>query len=59
MKRIEIQFQSLSGNWTTITVTDNISTNIADAMRQAKSQRPDCRVRAIDQGTGQLVDMLG
>lgn len=57
MDRIEVQAQSVDGNWQTYTITQNQPLAIRTAMEQLKWQFPDKRVRAIDEN-GRLVDFM-
>jgi Txe/YoeB family toxin of Txe-Axe toxin-antitoxin module len=57
MDRIEVQAQSVDGNWQTYTITVNQPLAIKNAMEQLKWQFPDKRVRAIDEN-GRLVDFM-
>ena len=57
MSYVSIQFQSSTGNWTTVQQVMNDPHNIANGLRSVKSMYPESRVRAID-SAGRLVDML-
>ena len=45
-------------SWMTIQMVESHPINIQNAMAQAKQQYPAFRVRAVDQGSGRLLDML-
>jgi len=57
MDQVQIQFQDLTGNWSTVRITQNNSQMIIMAMRDVKQIYPDKRVRAVDMD-GRLLDML-
>lgn len=48
---------AISG-WMTIQTVENQPQNISNAMAQAKAQYPNYRIRAVDHGTGRMIDML-
>lgn len=56
MDYISIQAQ-ISGLWRTYNNVQRNSQRVFDAMRELKSQFPDCRIRAID-SDGRMVDIL-
>lgn len=57
MDQVNIQYQSRTGNWTTVMVVQNLGPNIAIALRSTAQANPGCRVRAVDAG-GRVVDIL-
>ncbi|MFG1347508.1 hypothetical protein V5F59_21660 [Xanthobacter autotrophicus DSM 431] len=57
MDQVSIQYQSRTGNWTTVMVVQNLSPNIAIGMQSAARANPGCRVRAVD-SAGRVVDIL-
>lgn len=65
MQNAEIQIlqidddgQATSGTWTTVQVVEQQTLNIQNAMTQTKRQYANCRVRAIDQQTGRVFDII-
>ncbi len=50
--------QTAISPWMTIQTVENQPQNIQMALAQAKQQNPGYRVRAVEQGTGRLIDML-
>jgi hypothetical protein len=50
--------QTAISNWMTIQTVENQVQNITNAMAQAKAQYPNYRIRAVQQGTGSMIDML-
>jgi hypothetical protein len=50
--------QTAISNWMTIQTVENQAQNITNAMAQAKAQYPNYRIRAVDHGTGRMIDML-
>lgn len=57
MDSVEIQYQDLTGNWRTVSVTVNNSQMIYSAMLSASSMYVNSRIRAVD-SYGRIVDML-
>ncbi len=57
MSYISIQFQTSTGNWTTVQQVTNDPHNITNGLRSVKSMYPESRVRAVD-SAGRLVDMM-
>lgn len=57
MPYVSIQFQSSTGNWTTVQQVTNGPHNIATGLRTVKSMYPESRVLAVD-SAGRLVDMM-
>lgn len=57
MDQVEIQYQTRTGNWTTVMVVQNLAPNIANAMGSVARANPGCRVRAVDRA-GRVVDIL-
>lgn len=55
---VEIQMQDITGNWRTYGLVMNVPAIIRSNMLQLQSQFPDSRIRAIDQNTGSVVDIL-
>lgn len=56
---VAIEFQDLTGNW--VRVQHNVQNNgqvIKVRMNEIKRQHPNSRVRAVDENTGQLLDIL-
>ena len=58
MDRVEIQAQDESGNWRTYHVTDNNSQRILQEMKSLQDRLPKYRIRAVELGTGRVVDIL-
>ena len=58
MNYVDIQIQDGTGNWRTFSVTQNIPAMIVAEMRQLKNNYPEFRVRAVDNVSGQLIDIL-
>ena len=58
MDRAEIQAQDETGNWRTYHVTDNNSQRILQEMKALADRMPRYRVRAVELGTGRVVDIL-
>ena len=57
MSYIAIQYQTATGNWTTVQQVLNDPHNISNALKSVKSMYPDSRVRAVD-ASGRLIDMI-
>lgn len=57
MEQVQIQYQTRTGNWTTVMVVQNLSPNIALALQQTARAHAGSRVRAVD-ASGRVVDML-
>lgn len=65
MNNAEIQILQMSpdgqtaiGNWSTVQIVEQQTLNIQNAMNQPQRQYPNCRVRAIDQASGRVLDIL-
>lgn len=57
MDQVQIQYENRTGNWTTVMVVQNLSPNIANAMKATARSNPGSRVRAIDRNR-RVVDIL-
>lgn len=56
---VAIEFQDLTGNW--VRVQSNVQNNplvIKIRLQEVKRQRKNSKIRAVDEATGQLLDML-
>ncbi|MFG1401632.1 hypothetical protein [Xanthobacter sediminis] len=56
-EQVQVQFQSRTGNWSTVMTVENLPENITNAMRTVARVNPGCRVRAVD-GRGRVLDLL-
>ncbi|WP_454918264.1 hypothetical protein [Xanthobacter sediminis] len=57
LEQVQIQYQSKTGNWTTVMMVQNLPENIAAGLRSAARANSGCRVRAVD-SRGRVVDLL-
>jgi hypothetical protein len=58
MQQIEIQAQDKSGVWRTYHITMNDTQRILSEMKSLQSRYPEFRIRAVEQGTNRVVDIL-
>jgi hypothetical protein len=56
--KVDIQYLDVAGGWQTVATVDNDSTQITYGMEQAGNTFAGHRVRAVKQGTKQVVDIL-
>ncbi|WP_237344234.1 hypothetical protein [Xanthobacter agilis] len=56
-EQVQAQFQSRSGNWSTVMWVENLPQNITTAMRTVARVNPGCRARAVD-GLCRVLDLL-
>jgi hypothetical protein len=56
---IKIEYKDSSGNWRFYSICTNSSSySITHAMKECKTMYPNSPVRAIQDSTGMLVDMI-
>lgn len=58
MSSVNVEFQDVTGNWITVSVTENQPQLVLLRMKEIKRLYPDKRVRAVDAQTGALIDVL-
>ena len=57
---IAIEFQDISGNWIRVAVGVQDQPQVIKVrMQEVKRRYPSSRVRAVDEGTGALIDLIG
>ena len=57
---VSIEFQDITGNW--VRVVSNVQNQpqvIKVRLQEVKRRYPSSRVRAVDEGSGALIDLVG